>query len=52
MAVDGAEGKFNVIHPKDMKTILLYNENNLKFEKPYKLKYDWNKIPTEEFKII
>ena len=54
MAVNGVEGKFNVIHPKNMKTILLYNENNfnLKFEKPYKLKYDWNKIPTEEFKIL
>jgi hypothetical protein len=54
MAVDGESGRFNVIHPKNMKTILLYKEKDfnlqLKFNEPFNFEYDWNKIPTDEFK--
>ena len=53
MAVDGKPGCFDVIHPKNMKTILLYKEKdfNLIFKEPLNFdEYNWNKIPTDEFR--
>jgi hypothetical protein len=54
MAVDGESGRFNVIYPKYMKTVLLFEEEgfnlSLKFDEPVNFEYDWNKILTDEFK--
>jgi hypothetical protein len=50
MAADGVPGCYNVIHPNNTKTVLLYTEKdfNFLFDKPLDFDYDWNVIPTDE----